>query len=76
VKIVDTTAARTRTGTSEHAEYYVADAKVILNGGEPTLVDSVKGTTRGRQLTYFSESDKLIVEGGDDQPVKSRILKK
>ena len=35
VKIVDTTPVRTRTGTSEHAEYYVADAKVILNGGEP-----------------------------------------
>ena len=55
VKIVDTTPLRTRTGTSEHAEYYVSDAKVLLNGGQPQLVDSVKGTTQGRQLTYFSE---------------------
>jgi lipopolysaccharide export system protein LptA len=76
VKIVDTTPVRTRTGTSEHAEYYVAEAKVILNGGEPLLIDSVKGATKGRQLTYFSDSDKLIVEGAADQPVKSRILKK
>jgi lipopolysaccharide export system protein LptA len=76
VKIVDVTPVRTRTGNSEHAEYYVPDSKVILNGGEPELVDSVKGTTRGRQLTYFSDSDKLIVEGAQEQPVKSRILKR
>jgi lipopolysaccharide export system protein LptA len=76
VKIVDTTPQRTRTGTSEHAEYYVADAKVLLQGGQPQLVDSIKGTTRGRQLTYFSNSDKLLVEGAQNQPVESRILKK
>jgi lipopolysaccharide export system protein LptA len=76
VKIVDSTSVRTRTGTSEHAEYYVEEAKVVLNGGDPLLVDSVKGVTRGRQLTYFSNSDKLIVEGAQEQPVKSRIVKK
>jgi lipopolysaccharide export system protein LptA len=76
VKIVDTSPVRTRTGTSEHAEYYVADAKVVLNGGEPLLVDSLKGATRGRQLTYFSDSDRLLVEGGQEQPVKSRIVKR
>jgi lipopolysaccharide export system protein LptA len=77
VKIVDTTPARTRTGAGEHAEYYVSDAKVILNGGDPTLTDTLKGAaTKGKQLTYFSDSDKLIVEGAQDQPVKSRILKK
>ncbi|HYP06025.1 MAG TPA: LPS export ABC transporter periplasmic protein LptC [Bryobacteraceae bacterium] len=76
VKIVDVTPVRTRTGTSEHAEYYVAEAKVVLNGGEPQLVDTVKGTTRGRQLTFFSDTDKLTVEGAQEQPVKSRILKK
>ena len=76
VKIVDVTPDRTRTGASEHAEYYVPDSKVVLNGGEPELIDSAKGTTRGRQLTYFSDSDKLIVEGAQDQPVKSRILKR
>ena len=76
VKIVDTTPVRTRTGTSEHAEYHVAEAKVFLEGGQPQLVDTVKGTTRGRQITYFSNSDKLIVEGAQNQPVESRILKK
>ena len=35
VKIVDATSLRTRTGTSDHAEYYVDDAKVLLKG-EPS----------------------------------------
>ena len=76
VKIVDTRPQRTRTGTSEHAEYYVGDAKVLLQGGQPQLVDSAKGTTKGREITYFSNTDKLLVEGAQNQPVESRILKK
>ncbi len=40
------------------------------------MVDSIKGMTRGQQLTYFSNSDKLIVEGAQNQPVESRILKR
>lgn len=76
VKIDDTTPARTRTGTSEHAEYYVGEGKVLLNGGQPQLIDSVKGTTQGRQLTYFSDSEKLIVEGAPAKPVETRILKR
>lgn len=76
VRIVDSRPQRTRTGTSEHAEYYVVDEKVLLQGGQPQLVDSVKGTTKGRQITYFSQSDKLIVEGEQGKPVESRILRK
>jgi len=76
VKIVDATSLRTRTGTSDHAEYYVDDAKVLLKGGQPQMVDSIKGMTRGQQLTYFSNSDKLLVEGAQNQPVESRILKR
>ncbi len=76
VKIVDARPQRTRTGTSEHAEYYVGDAKVLLQGGQPQLVDSAKGTTKGREITYFSNTDKLLVEGAQNQPVESRILKK
>jgi lipopolysaccharide export system protein LptA len=76
VRIVDVTPQRTRTGTSEHAEYDVADAKVLLQGGQPQVVDSVKGVTKGREITYFSNSDKLLVQGAETQPVESRILKK
>ena len=79
VKVVSTSEKlkRTRTGTSEHAEYYADDEKVILNGGEPLLVDSVKGQTRGKQLTWFANDDRLIVDGADRaNPAKSTIRKK
>ncbi len=64
VKIFDVlTDGRTRTGTSEHCEYYTKDDKVVLNGGAPQMMDSYKGITKGRQLTYFSNDDRLFVEG-------------
>jgi lipopolysaccharide export system protein LptA len=56
---------RSRTGTSEHCEYFTKDDKVILNGGAPQMLDSYKGITKGRQLTYYSDDDRLIVEGMD-----------
>jgi lipopolysaccharide export system protein LptA len=80
VKVVSTSQKlkRTRTGTSEHAEYYADDGKVVLIGGVPMLVDSVKGQTRApKQLTWFSNDDRLIVDGaGAKNPVKSIIRKK
>jgi lipopolysaccharide export system protein LptA len=76
VKIVQTVPDRTRTGTSEHAEYYVAEEKVLLQRGEPQLVDSVRGTTRGAQLTYFSGDDRLLVDGKEGQPAVSKIRRK
>ena len=80
VKVVSTSdkLKRTRTGTSEHAEYYADDGKVILTGAEPMLVDSVKGQTRApKQLTWFSNDDRLIVDGaGAKNLVKSIIHKK
>jgi lipopolysaccharide export system protein LptA len=75
VKIVQRTPVRTRTGVSEHAEYYVADGKVVLSGGLPQLTDTAKGTTRGRILTYFSTGDHLLVEGDLRKPVESRLLR-
>lgn len=73
VEIVQSDPARTRRGSSEHAEYYVAGERIVLNGGIAQLVDSVKGATRGRQLTYFSRNDTLHVEGALTQPVVSKI---
>jgi lipopolysaccharide export system protein LptA len=78
VKVVSTSEKlkRTRTGTSEHAEYYADDEKVILTGGKPLLVDSVKGQTRGKQLTWFANDDRLIVDGADRaNPARSTIRK-
>jgi len=46
-----------------------------LNGGAPQFVDSVKGVTRGKQLTYFSSDDKLIVEGEAKKEAFTRMKK-
>ena len=51
--------ARTRTSTSEHMEYYADDGKVIIQGGKPVLVDSIKGKTTGQQLTWYANDDTL-----------------
>ena len=78
VKIVSTSEKlkRTRVGTSEHAEYYADEEKVILNGGEPSLVDNLN-RTRGKQLTWFDNDDRLIVDGTDKKnPAKSVVHKK
>jgi len=76
VKILSTTELRTRTGTSEHAEYYAGEEKVILQGGEPLLVDSLKGRTKGKELTWFANNDRLLVDGVESLPSDSVLRKK
>ena len=76
VEIQQTSPTRTRTGTSEHAEYYTAEDKIVLRGGAPGLVDSLKGNTHGAELTYFAGDDRLIVNGALEQPAQSRIRRK
>jgi lipopolysaccharide export system protein LptA len=77
VKVFETVAGnRTRTGTSEHGEYFTKDDKVVLTGGSPQFVDSQKGITRGKQLTYFSSDDKLIVEGEPAEQAFTRLKKR
>jgi lipopolysaccharide export system protein LptA len=76
VKIVSSADKRTRTGTGEHGEYYAAEQKVILNGGDALLVDSLKGQTRGKQLTWWSNNDRLLVNGAENRPADTLYLKK
>jgi lipopolysaccharide export system protein LptA len=76
VEIVRRQPGRTLTGTGEHSEYYAKDERVFLSGGEPVLVDSVRGTTRGRELTYYAKDDKLLVNGVEKDPVTTRILRR
>jgi lipopolysaccharide export system protein LptA len=75
VEILQAAAGHKRTGTSEHAEFYEQEQRVILTGGEPRLVDSARGTTRGQRLTYYANRDHLIVEGADGRPAVSRLKK-
>ena len=73
VTIVQKTPVRTRVGTGEHAEYYTEDERIILRGGVAQLADSLRGDTRGLQLTYFVDDDRLVVDGAPSQPATSRV---
>ena len=76
VEIVETTPARKRDGTGQHAEYYTEDAKIILQGTDAVLVDSLKGKSVGSELIYFTDSDKLVVKGAPQKQVKTNLKKK
>ncbi|MCU1291455.1 MAG: OstA family protein, partial [Bryobacterales bacterium] len=67
---------RTRTGVSQHCEYFTQDDRVILNGGSPQMLDSYKGITKGRQLTYFSGDDRLVVDGEKKALVYTQMKKR
>lgn len=67
---------RTRRGQSEHADYWVPEERVILTGGSPQFFDSLKGLTKGTQITWYSGLDRFQVEGAGTTPAVSRILKK
>jgi lipopolysaccharide export system protein LptA len=73
VEIVQTAPDRTRTGTSEHAEYYTSEERILLRGGQPQFVDSLRGNTRGTELTYFVNDDRLQVSGGPGARTTSRL---
>lgn len=76
VQIVQRAPDRMRTGSAEHAEYYPGEQKIVLQGGDPQMVDSLKGNTHGRELTYFANDDRLLVNGSPDQPAQSRLRRK
>jgi lipopolysaccharide export system protein LptA len=67
---------RIRDGTSDHVEYFVDQDKVVLTGGRPKFVDSLRGTTQGEKLTWFSKDDRLLVDGVEAQPAKSVLHRK
>jgi lipopolysaccharide export system protein LptA len=65
-----------RTGSADHGEYYTKEDKVILSGGSPQIVDNIRGVTKGREITYYSGDDRLLVEGELKQPAFSKMIKK
>jgi lipopolysaccharide export system protein LptA len=66
-----------RTGTAERGEYSAAEGKFVLSGGSPTLTDASRGTTTGRQLTFFLADDTIVVdsENGSRTLTKHRVEK-
>ena len=49
---------------------------MILAGGDPLLVDNLKGQTRGKQLTWWSNNDRLLVNGAEKRSADSLFRKK
>jgi lipopolysaccharide export system protein LptA len=76
VEIVQAAPDRTRTGTSDHAEYFTDNERIVLRGGQPQMVDSKKGYARGAELTYFVNDDRLLVSGSAQQRATSRLRRK
>ena len=75
VEIVQASPARQRTGTSEHGEYYTEEGMIILTGGRPYLKDSLKGDEHGDKVTYFTNTDKIVVDGSPKQKVEGHIVR-
>jgi lipopolysaccharide export system protein LptA len=80
IEINQTAADHTRTGKADHCEYYTANQKVVLTGGDPEFTDSLNGTLKGYshgvELTYFANDDRLLVNGSPEQLSKSRIRRR
>jgi lipopolysaccharide export system protein LptA len=76
VTILKIAPSRRRTGRSEHAEYYTEEGKITLTGGEPTLEDTVRGNSRGQKITYFTDDDRLTIDGEAEKPVRTLLHKK
>jgi len=76
VEIVQAATDRTRTGTGDHAEYYTDDEHIVLRGGQPQMLDSKKGYTRGAELTYYVNDDRLLVSGSPKERATSRLRRK
>lgn len=71
--VVRSEPGRARRGTADHAEYEPDSGRFLLHGGDPVLTDSKFGVTRGREIVFFANDDKLVVNGSEQKPVITRI---
>jgi lipopolysaccharide export system protein LptA len=65
VDLVETAAEKRapRHARAEQAEYLSGDEKVTLRGGTPSLEKPGRGSTKGAELTYYIDDDRLLVNG-------------
>ncbi len=75
VVVVERGPKASKTGTSEHGEYYPDEERMLLTGGNPLVTDKKRGTTRGTGITWLVGEDRLIVDNTGSGPAVSRILK-
>lgn len=80
VDIVEKNGDRTRLGKGETSEYYTTDGRLLLEGGKPEAVDIIKGVEQrrstGRQIQWFANAERLIVDGDEKKPVVSTVQRK
>ena len=76
VSILKILPARRRMGRSEHAEYYTEEGQITLTGGDPILEDTVRGNSKGQKITYYTDDDRLIIDGAPNKPVRTLLHKK
>jgi lipopolysaccharide export system protein LptA len=61
-----------RKGTSDKAIYAAAEQKFVLSGGNPMIYDGPRGTTSGRQLTFFFANDTIVVDSEEGSRTLTR----
>lgn len=80
VEIVDRRGEQTRQGWGEQAEYLVLDNKLTLEGGQPRMVDLLRGVQQraatGKQLTWIAQDERLLVDGEESKPAQSTLKRK
>jgi len=73
VRVLEVQPAGTRRASAEQAEYYPAEERIILHGGNPVLADSRRGEIRGVRLHWSMREDSWQVEGSGGQPALGRV---
>ncbi len=80
VEIVETRDTKSRQGWGDHAEYYVGEARLVLEGTRPRMVDLLAGvpqrTTEGKSMVWFANNDRLIVDGEESKRAVTNLVKK
>ena len=80
VEILETKDTKSRQGWGDHAEYYTGEARLVLEGTRPKMIDLLAGvpqrTTEGKSLVWFANNDRLIVDGEENRRAISNLKKK
>lgn len=76
VRIVIEEPGRLRSGKSQFADYFAPDEKIVLYGEGAEFTDHQKGSTRGRQLTWLAREERLEVEGQEQKPAVTKVIRR
>jgi len=71
VRIVENKGSDARRGVGQEGEYYPNESKVILTGEPASVQDGSRGRTEGKQLTYYLDDDRLLVQGSEAEPART-----